>query len=280
MHTTSISFCLSLIFCSLLIAENAQGQSHWWNKLDSSDLMYKPGQSENISTSVERYIQIDFESLRKNLKIDKNAKVELEVPIVQDSYEVFVIWEYTMMEKALQEKFPEIKTFRGYAKSRPDRKIRIDINKKAAHFTILGPGLQLYIDPALRPAGNQYIIYKKEECKEPQAMVCQYHQKIREHEKPSLRSNQSTIDRVVREYRLAVSASYAYTQFFGGTVEGALGGIVTSINRVNMVYERDLSIRMKLVADNDTLIITDPDALEFTTGIVLLCLLKDGNLVV
>jgi len=58
-------------------------------------------------------------------------------------------------------------------------------------------------------------------------------------------------------YRLAVAATEEYVIAVGGTVAAAQAEIVTAINRVNEIYERDLGIRLLLVADNDKLIEQD-----------------------
>ncbi|HEX5691462.1 MAG TPA: zinc-dependent metalloprotease family protein, partial [Roseiflexaceae bacterium] len=61
----------------------------------------------------------------------------------------------------------------------------------------------------------------------------------------------------LRTYRLAVAASGEYTAALGGTVQLALGGIVTSINRVDGIYEREVAIRLVLVTNNDQIIYTN-----------------------
>jgi hypothetical protein len=61
----------------------------------------------------------------------------------------------------------------------------------------------------------------------------------------------------LRTYRIAVAATGEYTAFHGGSVAGALGAIVSTINRVNGIYEREVAVRMVLVADNDRVIYTD-----------------------
>ena len=58
-------------------------------------------------------------------------------------------------------------------------------------------------------------------------------------------------------YRLAVAATGEYTDFHGGTVGDGIAAIVTAMNRVNGVYERDLAIRMTLIANNDLIVFTD-----------------------
>jgi len=61
----------------------------------------------------------------------------------------------------------------------------------------------------------------------------------------------------VRTYRLAVAATGEYTAFHGGTRESALAAIVTAVNRINQVFERDLAVKMELVPNNIDVIYTD-----------------------
>ena len=57
---------------------------------------------------------------------------------------------------------------------------------------------------------------------------------------------------VLRTYRLALITDPGYATFFGGSAN-VTAAKVTLMNRVDQVYEDDLSIRMVLVANNDLL---------------------------
>lgn len=69
-----------------------------------------------------------------------------------------------------------------------------------------------------------------------------------------------------RTYRLAVATTGEYTQFHGGTVNSGIAAVVTAINRVNELYEVDLSVRLNLVSNNDRLIYTNPNSDPYTNG--------------
>jgi hypothetical protein len=70
----------------------------------------------------------------------------------------------------------------------------------------------------------------------------------------------------LRTYRLAVATTGEYTAFFGGTVPQGLAAVVTSVNRVNGVYEKEVAVRMVLVANNDTLIFTNAATDPYTNN--------------
>ncbi len=61
----------------------------------------------------------------------------------------------------------------------------------------------------------------------------------------------------LRTYRTAIATTGEYTTFHGGTVAAGLAAVVTALNRVNGVYEKEASIRMVLIANNDLLIYTN-----------------------
>ena len=77
----------------------------------------------------------------------------------------------------------------------------------------------------------------------------------------------------LRVYRTAISTTAEYGNFHGGTIPSIMSAIVTAVNRVNEVYEQEISIRLELVANNDTLInfgSTTADPFSNNSGFALL----------
>ena len=64
-----------------------------------------------------------------------------------------------------------------------------------------------------------------------------------------------------------MSTTGEYTQFFGGSVTNALSGVVATVNRVNQVYETDLSVRMVPIPAEASLIFTSASSDPFDNNV-------------
>src|SRR5262245_7188672 len=69
---------------------------------------------------------------------------------------------------------------------------------------------------------------------------------------------------ILRVYRLAVATTGEWTALNGGAVASAMAAVVSTINQVNLYFEREFAIRFELVANNDLLIYTDPATDPYT----------------
>jgi hypothetical protein len=70
----------------------------------------------------------------------------------------------------------------------------------------------------------------------------------------------------LRTYRLAAAATAEYTQTYGfGTVVQGLAAVTTTVNLVDAIYEREVAIRLTLVANNDAIIFTDSTTDGYTS---------------
>ncbi|MGK2864609.1 MAG: reprolysin-like metallopeptidase, partial [Chitinophagaceae bacterium] len=89
----------------------------------------------------------------------------------------------------------------------------------------------------------------------------------------------------LRSYRLAVACTGEYARAATGngastTVAQALSAIVTSINRVDGVYEKELAISLNLVGNNNTIVFVDPATDPFTANDDGSALLEESQTVI
>ena len=176
------------------------------------------------------------------------------------------------MAPELAAKFPEIKTYRGQGIDDRSATIRFDVTPMGFHAQVLSAQETIYVDPYAKGDTENYISYFKRDLRNGSSFECL----VGANESGagvSIAEAQMTVPLIVppngttlRTYRLALAATGEYTIAAGGTVPLAMARMTTSMNRVNGIYERELALRMTLVANNDVLIYTDPNTDPYTNN--------------
>ncbi len=174
--------------------------------------------------------------------------------------------EAPIMAPELAAKFPALKTYYGQGLDDPTASVRFDVTLMGFHAMILSAGVTTYVDPLVKGNADFYVSYAKRDLRKPGwALECFAQGELAASPAPP------TTPFVVggatrRTYRLALAATGEYTAFHGGTVSGAMSAIVTSMNRVNGVYEREVAVRMQLVANNDSVVFTNAATDPYTNN--------------
>jgi len=197
-----------------------------------------------------------------SLGIQSTSPVMLDLPWPDGTSRTFQIEESPVMAPELAAKFPGIKTYRGQGVDDRSAAVRFDWTPAGFHAMVLSSGDAVFIEPVTRGDVEHYRSYfhrDPQRARDPFSCVVT--------RAPGAKTTQGAIGvqqapngTVLRTYRLAVAATGEYTAFYGGTVDGAMAGIVTTVNRVDGIYERDLAIHFNLVANNDAIVFTDPSS--------------------
>jgi Metallo-peptidase family M12B Reprolysin-like/Secretion system C-terminal sorting domain len=206
-----------------------------------------------------------------------NSQFFLFLPMPDGSFQEFKISESPMMEPALQAKFPEIRTYSGVSTSDPTATVKFDWTYRGFHAMILARDYTVFIDPYQREDIDHYIVYFKKDFVPPASKQFiegdpssapgeKKEIEFNEHRDDDLPSALASSGTQLRTYRLALAADGAYSQFQGGTKPLAMAAMVTSMNRVNGVYEKEVAIHMTLIANNDDLIYLDGSTDPYTAS--------------
>ncbi len=184
---------------------------------------------------------------------NRNTAPVLELPMPDGRISRFRVWESSIQEPALEARFPDIKTFTGQGIDDPYATIRFDFTPRGFHAQVLTVNGTYYVDPYAVGITDAYISYFRTDLSKNNNFVCEV---IDNPSSPS--SNFTTAacrGTEMRTYRLAVACTGEYAQAPGinaGANAAVLhGAIVTSVNRVVGVYEKEVSLRMVLVANNN-----------------------------
>jgi reprolysin-like metallo-peptidase family M12B len=201
------------------------------------------------------------------------AAVFLDLPWSDGGFRRFRVEESPIMEPELAAQFPEIETYRGQGIDDGTATVRFDWTPAGFHAMVLSAEGTVYIDPYAPGDTRHYVVYdKRDHARAGQPLRCLLGDEDQA-VAPAAVAPQLTTGATLRTYRLAVAATGEYTAFFGGTVPGAMAGITTTVNRVDAIYERDLAVRLVLVAGNASIVYTDPagDPYSNSNGTAMLC---------
>ena len=195
-------------------------------------------------------------------------RVEITLPMPDRTFARFWIEESPIMEASLAAQFPEIKTYRGQGIDDPTATTRFDWTPKGFHAMVLSASGTVYVNPF--GSDREYISSNKSDLRRDgetfHCLVDDTSSVTEDQQTADVLPNVVTNAGTLHTYRLAVAATAEYTSAQGGTVPLALAAINTTINRVNGIYERELSIRMVLIANETTIIHTDTDTDDYTNG--------------
>ncbi len=200
----------------------------------------------------------------------------LLLPDPNGNFQAFSVLESPIMEPGLAAQFPEIRTIVGQGIDDPTATLRADITMQGFHAQVLSANGSWYIDPFSRDDTVHYTSYFKTELKARHAWACEGPEIVAGvdlgGDGAPIGSDWLSSGTQLRTYRLANAATGEYTAFHGGTVALGQSAIVTAINRVTGVYERDLAIRLTLVANNSSIVYTNAATDPYTNnnGVTLL----------
>ncbi len=258
-------------FSSFAFAANSD---EVWQEIDDSDLSKQPV-DRTVKPSEYKTFRLNISALRYILESapmefsdeSRNNPVILKLPMPNGDFERFRIEKSPIMEEGLAQKYPEIRTFRGYGIDDRSASVRFDLMPSGFHSMILSPRGTVFVDPYAVGDTLNYVSYFKKNVRNTSEFVCEFDEKnefesISRPEQfdpkefvPALAAPSVISGTELRTYRLALAATNEYAVAVGSnTVAGTLAAQMLIMNRVNGVYERDLAIRMVTVANNNLII--------------------------
>lgn len=245
-----------------------------WTKTTKSSISQEKIISQKTRPVDASYYQLDMAILRSSLKNvplrDSGilSNTLLDFPNSDGSMEVYRIMEYAVMDPELQAKFPKIRSYVGYGYKNASAVVYFSISPNGLHSMKMSMDKETeFINPYSNDGA--YEAFSRQSVPVTQNLFeCGFVDDGLQSQidlNTDLIASRNANDGTRRTFRLAVGTSIEYTNFHGGTVASALAAINTTMTRVNGIYDRELSIRMTLVANNDLLISTTGNSI-FSNG--------------
>ncbi len=198
----------------------------------------------------------------------------LTLPYPDGTDRRFRVEESPILEPELAASFPEIRTFAAKGVDDPTATARLSLTSLGFHAMVLSASGTVLIDPYRRWDARYVLSYFKAEARKPAgaAFRCEVDGESQEDaaREETLVSVEAPSGTQLRTYRLALAGTGEYSTAVCApnpvTVACALNAMAVSMNRVNGVYEREVAIRMVMVANNNLIVYTNGAADPYSNG--------------
>lgn len=292
---------LTTIAASLMLLSlgNAHaGNKNYWKNLESK--VAPSAKPMRVSASTYNIFSLNNEAMRSFLNsVDENpenAKI-IELPTPDFQFKRYRIWKTPIMEKELADKYQEIQTFTAELEDNPAVTAKIEMTVFGFSAMVYDGGKTYFIDPYNNENDGYYVaFYKKNYIKTGNFGGCEFNKQTGV--LPGSGGTPATIDSdededviapktngsVRRTYRLALSCTGEYAIAVVGlpnpTKPMVFSKMVSTVNRINGYYQREVAVEFNLIAANETIIFTDPATDPYNGNLNLSILINEVQTVV
>ncbi len=244
---------LTLVLLLLASFRTAAGEVGW------QPLQEPLARSARAAEHSLRHYRVDKIALRARLRAaslrrQHEPPAEIELPLPDGGIARYRVIESPIMDPQLAQRYPDFKSYEVVGIDDPSASGRLDITPRGFHAMLYTAQGRLFIDPLDAAADGERYAARGSDA----AALAGYSCGVDEHDfaRPSSSAARpaARISGSFLEYRLAVAATAEYVARVGGGVSAATAAIFTAVNRVNAIYQRDLGIRLTLVANDGRLI--------------------------
>jgi len=205
----------------------------------------------------------------------------LELPHPDGGLERFRVIESPVMAPELAAKFPEIRTYRGQGVDDPTASVRFEVTPRGFSAMVLSAFGAWYVDPWTRGVVDLVGSYhRRDALRDPESpFECQAPGTHGDDAGPGAHATTTdlgptpfplaSVGPTLRTYRLALATTGEYSVAVCGaspTKACVAAELVVAVNRVTGIYEREVAVRMTLVAGNDAVIYLDGATDPYTNG--------------
>jgi len=272
MKKTCIKLLVALLLSLSVLKSSAQNNFF----ADAKESSFKiPGQARVLIPEKYRTVSLDTTALLNFFKkvpngkdvTDHNNVPVIALPMPNGTIARFHIWETPVMEPALAAKFQNIKTYTGQGIDDKAATIKIDWTDGFHAMILSSLSGTIVIDPYAIGTKLNYISYYKSDFKKKEAFSeTLINPRLSRPASPDNVLSGQCIGTQLRTYRLAVACTGEYAVAVNKpnppTLLSTFNKIVTSVNRVNGIYEKEVDISFVLVGNEDNIIFinanTDP----------------------
>ena len=263
----------------VLVVGFSFSQNKMWTKTSLDKLVNLEKMERASVPKAYEIMKLDFDSFKSSLvgaPLDTDdilSNTIVSFPNPNGQFSRFRVYETPIMEADLAEKYPGIKSYAAVGVDNASNKLRFSVTLFGLHvMSTSGDEGTYYIDTYTKDL-NHYIVYKRNEVEKVRTFACHFQDDQEQMASLSKSFQENDIfatDGRFRQYRLAMACTIEYAAFHvnaaglnSGTLTQKKAAVLSAMNvtmtRVNGIFERDMSLRMNVVSNNDLIIFINAD---------------------
>lgn len=280
---------LILLCCLFVSGLFAQQSNNYWASLPAAkyassanarNMTEMPSEFQLFSLDEPRLLEVLSKApMEFTIEADRSP-VQVELPTASGDFRSFRLVESPVMAPELSAKFPMIKTYAGTALDGSGAIVRLGVGPYGFHAFIFEQDGRANAVTSFEPGSTAPVYMAYEQGKMPNFQVrCGTEDGHTEHidmARPTLEPSKGAQDRgagppvTLKRYRLAVAAKAEYSNFISpsGDTATIIAAIVTAVNYIAAIKERDLNVRFELVPNLERLVFLVPSADPYTGNLV------------
>ncbi|MGO1751516.1 MAG: zinc-dependent metalloprotease family protein, partial [Psychroflexus sp.] len=270
----------------ILMINLSFAQENYWSQIDENKLEQKEILETFYEVKSKSTYHLNFDTVKSELTNApyryeaSDSQVQIEIPDENGDVNTYKIFKVKTMSDELTEKFPEISSYIGISQKEKSHRLRMTSTPQGLYAMVLRPHLgNLIINPITQDA-QYYSAFNKKYTNETAAFnYCDnteevdYNSNLTTDDYETLDVDDSTL----RTYDLALATTGEYSQFQinqaglnnapqSEKITAVLAAMTVTIDRVNMLYERDVAVNLQLIGNTDDLIYLNANSDPYTNN--------------
>ncbi len=275
----TLTLGLGLSFSSLL----AQNAPDFWGRISPDAVVLTGNAERQVEPLQYAAFTLDYQQVvthlsnapREYTAIARQRTFRVTLPLADGKKEAFSVVKTRVMDAALEALHPEIGTYAGESMTTPGMQVRITVTPGwglQAMITRADKGIE-YIEPVAKGQNQYYMAYDRlnlpRDIRSGQlpTMVVPPNETLQETAMPRYAVGEpapgegekllgSQVN--LKVYKFACAANSGFSIDNGGTKQLVFEKITSVTNQLNAIYERDINIRLQLIAESFDIIFIDP----------------------
>ncbi|MCT2560810.1 reprolysin-like metallopeptidase [Chryseobacterium herbae] len=265
-----------LLVLGTLLMFSAVGfaQKNYWKKPDSKS--NSEIRESNVKITDFTLFKLNVSEIQNQLKNLPDSDLHLSqkgvllnFPNLEGGFDTYEVFESSTMHPDLQNRYSEIRSYTGFKKGDQSAVLKFTIDPYFGFNGMIRNNQGIYYIDSYTKDNNVYKLYDRKKASSPNQFECLFNEN-NERNESALNVQKTVIDGLLRKYRLAITTTTEYTAYIAGQAgvgsgtdaqkkTAVLAAVNLAVTRLNEVFEKDISVRLQLIPNTDSLFFISTD---------------------